>query len=501
MKGTFAILGILFAAYAAPLCFAEQIVMSEFGSQDIVHASSIWDVAMSPWGELKWVMVQPLDSENSSVVWGTLGEEDSTSFIVPFADPRICALTFPDSTTTFAWTAFRTLASWELDTLFLIGMTLGTTGSIDYVHQWPDSGFGELEEWEGDDQIFPKLLFAFPPPPYVTRRLGFVLSSRHLAYIDWPVNVTWQRSTFVSIDVHTDTYESEILDSLAHWHVDVDSVSAALVGEGGHIWGRPELDVRRTFSWNDDNNALPTEITRLPGDYYQECLLLNCCSIRPRRADPMVMGWLYNQPGPYLVFGLSDACSCIVWQRQIDIFNVCLEGNVVPDSASPGDELVTYRTDVGFQHILSPESGSVWGTINCQGLSVCNEPRTVRRFPGETDDIALRRINSLSVFRIDTVISDADDARTELPEELTLAAYPNPFNPTTMIAFDLPKAGNATLAVYDLNGRLVQTLVDEKMNAGHHELGFDGASLPSGIYFARLVAASQAQTHKLVLLK
>lgn len=97
--------------------------------------------------------------------------------------------------------------------------------------------------------------------------------------------------------------------------------------------------------------------------------------------------------------------------------------------------------------------------------------------------------------------SDADDARPELPNELTLFAYPNPFNPTTMIAFDLPKAGRAKLVVYDLNGRLVQTLLDEQMSGGHHEFGFDGAALPSGIYFARLSAGNLVKTQKMVLLK
>jgi hypothetical protein len=82
-----------------------------------------------------------------------------------------------------------------------------------------------------------------------------------------------------------------------------------------------------------------------------------------------------------------------------------------------------------------------------------------------------------------------------------LAAYPNPFNPNTNISFDLPQAGHVTLAIYDLNGRLVQTLADQVYTAGNYRVEFDGAALPSGIYFARLQGQSFATTRKLILLK
>ncbi|MBU0517601.1 hypothetical protein KJ564_01530, partial [bacterium] len=62
----------------------------------------------------------------------------------------------------------------------------------------------------------------------------------------------------------------------------------------------------------------------------------------------------------------------------------------------------------------------------------------------------------------------------DLPTEYALhGAYPNPFNPTTNINFDLPDAGQVKLAVYDLQGRLVQTLVDGHRNAGVHQVSFD----------------------------
>ena len=88
-----------------------------------------------------------------------------------------------------------------------------------------------------------------------------------------------------------------------------------------------------------------------------------------------------------------------------------------------------------------------------------------------------------------------------LPAAYTLAAYPNPFNPSTRLEFDLPRAGHATLAVYDVTGRQVAVLVDETLTAGHHARTFDGSGLASGLYFARLQSGALQHTQKLVLLK
>jgi hypothetical protein len=79
--------------------------------------------------------------------------------------------------------------------------------------------------------------------------------------------------------------------------------------------------------------------------------------------------------------------------------------------------------------------------------------------------------------------------------------YPNPFNPTTTIAYDLPRAGHISLRVFDLLGREVAVLKDGLVQAGSHRGRFDGTNLASGIYFARLDAGVFTQTKKLVLLK
>ncbi len=84
--------------------------------------------------------------------------------------------------------------------------------------------------------------------------------------------------------------------------------------------------------------------------------------------------------------------------------------------------------------------------------------------------------------------------------------YPNPFNPVTQIRFDLPLATDVSVAVYDVTGRKVATLVDGPMVSGRHTLTFDGrkndgAALPSGTYFYQLRARGMRITKPMTLTK
>jgi hypothetical protein len=95
---------------------------------------------------------------------------------------------------------------------------------------------------------------------------------------------------------------------------------------------------------------------------------------------------------------------------------------------------------------------------------------------------------------------EPDDATT--PFAFTLAQnYPNPFNPGTVIAYQLPNEGTTTLRVYDMLGREVATLVNERQGAGHHMVRFDGSSFSSGVYFYRLTSGQKTETRRMQLLK
>jgi len=90
----------------------------------------------------------------------------------------------------------------------------------------------------------------------------------------------------------------------------------------------------------------------------------------------------------------------------------------------------------------------------------------------------------------------------DLPSEYTLIGnYPNPFNATTTITYALASAGNVNLAVYNIAGQRVATLVDGYSEAGQHSVIWDAANYSSGIYFSKLTAGIKALTKRMTLLE
>ena len=95
----------------------------------------------------------------------------------------------------------------------------------------------------------------------------------------------------------------------------------------------------------------------------------------------------------------------------------------------------------------------------------------------------------------------------EIPGKFELYQnYPNPFNPTTKIKFDIPLISNETLqnvrmVVYDILGKEVATLVNEKLKSGSYEVSFDGSNVSSGMYFYQLKTGNYVSTKKFVLVR
>jgi hypothetical protein len=89
----------------------------------------------------------------------------------------------------------------------------------------------------------------------------------------------------------------------------------------------------------------------------------------------------------------------------------------------------------------------------------------------------------------------------EIPSEYSIGNYPNPFNPTTTINYQLPQDGMVTLKVYDVLGKEVATLVNEHKSAGYYQTEFEGGKLSSGIYVAAIQANNFTKSIKLLLAK
>ncbi len=91
-------------------------------------------------------------------------------------------------------------------------------------------------------------------------------------------------------------------------------------------------------------------------------------------------------------------------------------------------------------------------------------------------------------------------------EALLHQNVPNPFNPSTVISYELANTETVTLGIYDVHGRLIRTLVSRAQNAGEYKIRWDGrddrgSAVASGVYFYRLAAGSFVETRRMVLLK
>lgn len=109
-------------------------------------------------------------------------------------------------------------------------------------------------------------------------------------------------------------------------------------------------------------------------------------------------------------------------------------------------------------------------------------PKSVHHFVLATSDVS-----SIPLLNADTA-----------PTGFSVHAYPNPFNPSTTVEYQLPKAARVSLKVFNTLGQEVAVLVDEEKSAGHYQVRW-GAAFPSGVYFIRYQAGEYLETKRMVL--
>jgi|TARA_Y100000310_G_scaffold260095_1_gene268935 hypothetical protein len=107
---------------------------------------------------------------------------------------------------------------------------------------------------------------------------------------------------------------------------------------------------------------------------------------------------------------------------------------------------------------------------------------------------------------VNTGFVSINDQSSLIPSELTLFQnYPNPFNATTTINFTIPSVetlhATSLLQIFDIIGRLVETLVSGELVAGKHSVVWDASNIASGVYFYSIQTENNVQTRKMILLK
>ncbi|MBC8375929.1 MAG: T9SS type A sorting domain-containing protein [FCB group bacterium] len=187
-------------------------------------------------------------------------------------------------------------------------------------------------------------------------------------------------------------------------------------------------------------------------------------------------------------------------------------GNVAPTANAGDDQIVDEAgPDLGATITLDGSGSSDSdGTITAwdwswEGGTASGETADVELAAGTytvtltvTDDGGETATDEVSIT-VNVVVSV--DGRMSPMTFALHANYPNPFNPSTQINYDLTESGIVDLTIYDVNGIEVSKLVQGYQSAGSHSLTFSANSLPSGVYVARLTSGMNTMTRKMILMK
>lgn len=170
--------------------------------------------------------------------------------------------------------------------------------------------------------------------------------------------------------------------------------------------------------------------------------------------------------------------------------------------------------DEAIDLIVTTDNGLIWyqnlGGSFSQGQVIDEEEKASADViahdlndDGSVEIILTNFLSNKVAWYENTIQTTATDTEiSELPNTFRLEQnFPNPFNPSTTIQYSLPKASNVQIDVFDMMGRNVATLIDQRQNAGTHSVNFNAEQLSSGVYFYRLQAENFTQIQKMVLIK
>jgi hypothetical protein len=193
--------------------------------------------------------------------------------------------------------------------------------------------------------------------------------------------------------------------------------------------------------------------------------------VRKRRDGYFIVGWTYytfNEP---------------TRKPQCQRFNALNQkiGTDFNISKTAVDSAIKYFSDFAF--------------VNDKIISVWEDSRSGSDL---TCDIYC---NIISFVKPDSIVG-VNNISTIIPDNYILYQnYPNPFNPITNVKFSIIKAGQVKLIVYDIQGREVETLVNESLKPGTYESTFNGSNYPSGIYFYKLISDGFTESKKMLMIK
>ena len=176
-----------------------------------------------------------------------------------------------------------------------------------------------------------------------------------------------------------------------------------------------------------------------------------------------------------------------------------------------GNGTVSYKADGDIAGIQLRVSGDYNITNNYlpEGWEIANSDNTILLYSLDGSSLDHKALfDYTGDFWIEsTIVADWYESSVItlsilIPREFDLSpAYPNPFNPVTILSFELPEKVEVSIVIYNLQGRQIAALTDSYMDAGYHSIIWDANSYASGVYFVKMVVGEFVSTQKLMLVK
>ncbi|MBU1682895.1 T9SS type A sorting domain-containing protein [Patescibacteria group bacterium] len=194
---------------------------------------------------------------------------------------------------------------------------------------------------------------------------------------------------------------------------------------------------------------------------------------------------------PPVIYGFPDSLTFKADSSVILYLNDYVEDLNDPDSTLhwtiSGNEFLLVDLDDAQKMVTLSAPVHYWGTETLI-FTVSDDSSA-----GDSDTIIVR------VIKVVGINGDLDGL---LPKEFCLYQnYPNPFNPTTTIKYELPKTSHVILSIYNLNGQIIEGLVNKMQEPGFYSINWDARNISTGVYFYRIQADGFQQVKKMLLIK
>lgn len=219
---------------------------------------------------------------------------------------------------------------------------------------------------------------------------------------------------------------------------------------------------------------------------------LSSNEIRYIRLDSFNNKWICTDFG-----GL---CKFNSWSNNWTVYNTT-------NSGIPSNFITTINISPNNLKEIAPQNQglAIYDDTNWQIFNTFNSPlpnNTITRMGFDKFcNLWIGTLNGLAIYNPNGIIG-INNQGFQIPKKFALHQnFPNPFNPTTNIEFELQNTANISLIVYNIEGKLIGKLLEGKYISGKYIVEFNGNNLSSGIYFYQLKANNFIETRKMILIK